>query len=150
MKAKEFTLKDQNGNKHSLSDYNGKWVVLYFYPRDNTPGCTKEACNFRDSYHELQNMGIVILGVSKDSVASHKKFADKFSLNFPILSDESKEVMKAYKSWGVKKFMGKEFEGTLRNTYLINPQGEITKTYEKVNPLTHASDILSDLNDLQK
>lgn len=150
MKAIDFKLKDQNGKVHSLSDYKGKWIVLYFYPKDNTPGCTKEACSFRDSYHLLQNMGVQILGVSKDSVLSHKKFADKYSLNFPILSDESIETIKAYKSWGVKKFMGRQFDGTLRNTYLINPSGEIVKKYEKVNPLTHASAIITDLNDLQK
>lgn len=145
MKAKNFTLPDQNGEEHSLSDYKGNWVVLYFYPKDDTPGCTTEACNFRDSYHLLQKMGVRIIGVSKDSVASHKKFAEKYNLNFPILSDETKKVIKAYKSWGVKKFMGREFEGTIRNTYLIDPKGEIKKFYEKVNPLKHSSEIISDL-----
>ena len=145
MKAKNFTLPDQNGEEHSLSDYKGNWVVLYFYPKDDTPGCTTEACNFRDSYHLLQKMGVRIIGVSKDSVASHKKFAEKYNLNFPILSDETKKVIKAYKSWGVKKFMGREFEGTIRNTYLIDPGGEIKKFYEKVNPLKHSSEIISDL-----
>lgn len=150
MKAKDFILKDQDGKKRSLSDYKGKWVVLYFYPKDNTPGCTKEACAFRDSFHELQRMGIEILGVSKDSVASHKKFADKHNLNFPILSDENKNVIKAYKSWGIKKFMGREFEGTLRNSFLIDPKGNIVKEYKKVNPLTHAAEIISDLKSLQE
>jgi len=145
MKAKDFTLHDQNNEVRSLSEYKGKWVVLYFYPKDNTPGCTTEACNFRDSYHQLQNLGVQILGVSKDSVASHKKFAEKYNLNFPILSDEKAEVIKDYKSWGIKKFMGREFEGTIRNTYLIGPDGEIKKFYEKVNPLTHSANILSDL-----
>jgi len=149
MKATNFALLDQDGKKHALSDYKGKWIVLYFYPRDNTPGCTKEACSFRDSYKTLQKMGVIILGVSKDSVASHKKFADKYSLNFPILSDESTNTIKAYKSWGVKKFMGKEFEGTFRNTYLINTKGEIVKTYEKVNPLTHVAEIISDIKKLK-
>jgi len=150
MKATDFTLLDQNGKEHSLSGHKGKWVVLYFYPKDDTPGCTKEACSFRDSFRELQKMGVQILGISKDSVASHKKFAEKYNLNFPILSDESKEIVKAYKSWGKKKFMGREFEGTIRNTYLINPTGEIVKFYEKVNPLTHASEIISDIKDMQK
>jgi len=150
MKATDFTLLDQNSKEHSLSDHKGKWVVLYFYPKDDTPGCTKEACSFRDSFRELQKMGVQILGISKDSVASHKKFAEKYNLNFPILSDESKEIIKAYKSWGKKKFMGREFEGTIRNTYLINPTGEIVKFYEKVNPLTHASEIISDIKDMQK
>ncbi len=150
MKAIDFTLLDQNGREHSLSDHKGKWVVLYFYPKDDTPGCTKEACSFRDSFRELQKMGVQILGISKDSVASHKKFTEKYNLNFPILSDESKEIIKAYKSWGKKKFMGREFEGTIRNTYLINPTSEVVKFYEKVNPLTHASEIVSDIKDMQK
>ena len=145
MKAKDFALPDQEGKIHKLSDYKGKWVILYFYPRDDTPGCTKEACNFRDSADKFQKLGAVILGVSKDSVASHKKFSDKYNLNFPILSDESKDVIRQYKSWGIKKFMGREFEGTIRNTYLIDPKGEIKKFYEKVNPLTNASEIINDL-----
>lgn len=148
MPAKDFELPDQNGKIHRLSDYKGKWVILYFYPKDDTPGCTKEACNFRDSIDKFTKLGVVILGVSKDSIASHKKFADKYHLNFTILSDESKDIIKAYKSWGVKKFMGREFEGTIRNTYLINPKGEIVKFYEKVNPLTHSEQILKDLSEL--
>lgn len=146
MKATNFELPDQNGKMHKLSDYKGKWVVLYFYPKDDTPGCTKEACNFRDSIDKFEKLGVVILGISKDSVASHKKFADKYHLNFTILSNEDKSVIKEYKSWGIKKFMGREFEGTIRNTYLINPKGEIAKFYEKVNPLTHSEEILKDLN----
>ena len=148
MEAKDFNLPDQDGKFHKLSDYKGKWVVLYFYPKDDTPGCTKEACNFRDSLQGLQKLGVQILGVSKDPISSHKKFAEKYGLNFPILSDESKAVIKAYKSWGVKKFMGKEFEGVIRNTYLIDPKGKIKKFYEKVNPLTHASQIQSNLKSL--
>jgi peroxiredoxin Q/BCP len=146
MLAKDFELPDQNGKVHKLSDYIDKWIVLYFYPKDNTPGCTKEACNFRDSIDKFKKLGVVILGVSKDSVTSHKKFADKYHLNFTILSNEDKSVIKKYKSWGIKKFMGREFEGTIRNTYLINPKGEIVKFYEKVNPLTHSEQILKDLN----
>lgn len=146
MKAKDFELPDQTGKLRRLSDYKGKWVILYFYPKDDTPGCTKEACNFRDSFHELEKLGVQILGVSKDSVASHKKFADKYNLNFPILSDESKKVIKLYDSWGIKKFMGREFEGTKRNSYLINPNGKIIKFYEKVNPLKTASEIIKDID----
>jgi peroxiredoxin Q/BCP len=127
MKARDFQLPDQTGKTRSLADFAGKWVILYFYPKDDTPGCTKEACNFRDS------------------VDSHRKFADKYHLNFPILSDQSLEVIKDYGAWGQKKFMGKTFEGTLRNTYLINPRGEIHKVYEKVNPLLHAGEILAEL-----
>jgi len=148
MKAKDFSLPDQDGKVHKLSDYRGRWIVLYFYHKDDTPGCTKEACNFRDSFHELQKMDVQILGVSKDSVASHKKFAEKYDLNFPILSDESKETIEKYNVWGVKKFMGHSFEGVLRTSYLIDPKGEIKKVYEKVNPLTHASEIIKDLKEL--
>lgn len=146
--ADDFSLPDQEGTLHSLSQYRGKWVILFFYPKDDTPGCTKEACNFRDSFAQLQSCGAVILGVSKDSVASHKKFAEKYHLNFPILSDEKKEVIERYNAWGKKTFMGREFEGTLRMTYLINPKREIQKIYEKVNPLIHAGEILADLKTL--
>ncbi len=145
MIAKSFTLADQHGVMHSLHDYKGKWVVLYFYPKDDTPGCTKEACNFRDATGELQKLGVVILGVSKDSVVSHKKFAEKYHLNFPILSDENKEVIQAYGAWGKKKFMGKEYDGILRITYLINPEEKIEKVYKNVNPLIHADEIKKDL-----
>jgi thioredoxin-dependent peroxiredoxin len=145
MKAKDFSLPDQDGRVHSLSIYRGKWVVLYFYPKDDTPGCTKEACNFRDSIQELMNFGAVILGVSKDSVTSHKKFAEKYNLNYPILSDEGKEVIKSYEAWGTKKFLGRKFEGTLRITYLIDPNGIIEKIYKNVNPSLHAGEILKDL-----
>lgn len=147
-KAPEFEAQDQDGKYHKLSDYLGKWVVLYFYPRDNTPGCTKEACSFRDSYHELQSMGVVILGVSKDSIESHKKFAQKFNLNFPLLADPDLKILKSYKVWATKKFMGREFMGTLRTTYLINPKGKIEKVYEKVNPLRHVGQILKDFKSL--
>lgn len=146
MKVIDFSLPDENGKLHSLLDYMGKWVLLYFYPKDDTPGCTKEACGFRDSINEFQKRGIVILGVSKDSIASHKKFHDKYHLNFTILSDPEKEVLKKYKAWGKKTFMGRTFDGTLRISYLINPQGEIIKKYEKVNPLVHAAEILKDFD----
>lgn len=146
MKAKEFSLPDQSGKIHNLKDYKGKWVILYFYPKDDTPGCTKEACNFRDNTEEFRKRGVVILGVSKDTVQSHNKFAEKYKLNFPILADPGLKTIKDYKSWGEKKFMGRSFMGTLRNTYLINPKGEVVKVYEKVNPLTHSTDILKDLD----
>src|SRR3989304_6554179 len=147
MKASNFSLPDQDGTIHELSDYSGKWVVLYFYPKDDTPGCTKEACSFRDASQEFRDRGVVVLGVSKDSVASHKKFSEKYHLNFPILSDEDKRVIKAYKAWGMKKFMGKEFEGIIRTTYLINPEGKIPKIYPKVNPLIHAGEVLKDIEE---
>ncbi|MBI4008993.1 thioredoxin-dependent thiol peroxidase [Candidatus Roizmanbacteria bacterium] len=145
MKASDFELPDQNGKVRRLSEFLGKWVVLYFYPRDNTPGCTKEACGFRDSVKEFEKRGVVIIGVSKDSVESHQKFAKKYNLNFPILSDPDRKVLKAYNAWGKKSFLGKIFEGTLRKTYIIDPEGKIRKTYEKVIPLNHAQEILNDL-----
>src|SRR3989338_3127856 len=145
VKAPDFSLLDQENRPHRLSDYRGKWVVLYFYPRDNTPGCTKEACGFRDTASEFQKRNAVVLGVSKDSVATHTKFATKYRLNFPILSDEDKKVIKAYGAWGQKKFLGKTFEGMLRKTVLIDPKGNISKRYEKVNPMAHPQVVLSDI-----
>jgi peroxiredoxin Q/BCP len=150
MVASPFSLPDQDGKIHQLSDYKGKWVIVYFYPKDDTPGCTTEACNFRDSFHELQAKDVVILGISKDSVKSHKKFAEKYDLNFPLLSDESTDVINAYHAWGEKKFMGKTYEGILRITYLINPESEVAKTYENVNPTVHAKEILKDLETFQE
>jgi len=148
MKAPDFSLPDQNGTIHSLSQYKGKWVVLYFYPKDNTPGCTKEACSFRDGRDYLENKGAVVLGISKDSVASHKKFADAHKLTFTLLSDTSTDTIKAYGSWKKKKFMGREYEGINRDTYLINPEGDIAKKYEGVNPLTHVGQVSKDLVEL--
>lgn len=133
MMAPDFSLPDQNNVMHSLSDYKGKWLIVYFYPKDQTPGCIKEACSFRDHVSEFTKRNIAIVGISKDSVVSHQKFAGKYHLPFPLLSDESAQAIKAYGAWG-------------RNTYLINPRGEIAKTYERVNPLTHVSQILKDLN----
>ncbi len=150
MKALNFSLPDQNGKIHTLSDYQGKWVIIYFYPKDDTPGCTKEACSFRDQMKQFQDKGVTILGISKDSVSSHKKFADKYNLNFILLSDESKETIKSYGAWGVKKFLGKSFEGVLRKTYLINPDGELAKMYAKVDPSIHTHEILNDLTLLIK
>lgn len=147
MKALDFSLPDQNGDIHKLSDYQGQFVVLYFYPKDDTPGCTVEACSFRDSQEIFKKNGIVILGVSKDTVVSHKKFAQKHNLRFTIFSDVEKKVIKKYKAWGTKKFLGKTYEGTLRKTYLIDKEGNIIKVYEKVNPLTHATEILKDKED---
>lgn len=138
MKAFDFSLPDQNGEVHRLSDYRGQFVVLYFYPKDDTPGCTVEACSFRDNQEVFKKNGIVILGVSKDTVASHKKFAQKHNLRFTIFSDVEKKVIKKYKAWGLF---------ALRKTYLIDKKGNVIKVYEKVNPLTHAAEILKDIED---
>lgn len=147
MNAQDFALPDQDGHVRQLTDYLGKWIVLYFYPKDDTPGCTVEACAFRDSFEKLQASGVVVLGVSKDSVASHKKFAQKHNLNFPLLSDEPTEMIKSYGAWSERQFLGRP--GVLRKTFLINPKGEIVKEYPKVNPIGHASAILADLTLLQ-
>lgn len=147
-KAPNFSLPDQDGTIHSLLDYSGQWLLVYFYPKDDTPGCTKEACSFRDGFSLFSEKGLSIIGISKDSVQSHKKFADKFQLNFPLLADESKETIKAFGAWTERGFMG--HPGILRNSYLINPQGEIVKEYRKVKPELHATEILNDLEELQK
>ena len=144
-KAPEFTLPDQNGEIHTLKQYLGKKVLLYFYPKDDTPGCTTEACNFRDGYKDFVKMGLVILGVSADSVKSHKKFAEKFDLPFPILSDESKEVCEAYGVWGKKKFMGREYMGIARTSFLIDEKGKIEKIYEDVKTKEHAEEVKVDV-----
>ncbi len=150
IKAADFSLPDQDGNVRSLSDYKGKWLVLYFYPKDDTPGCTTEACNFRDQRDEIEaRSGAVVVGVSKDSVESHKKFASKHHLNFTLLSDPDHKVIEAYESWKERKFMGKEFMGTLRNTFIIDPEGNIAKRYEGVDPRSHADQIIEDLSRLQ-
>ncbi len=148
MKAPDFKLPDQNGKLHTSYDYRGKWLVVYFYPRDETPGCTKEACSFRDNNTKFKRLGAQVIGISKDTVASHKKFENKNRLNFTILSDQDHKVIEAYGAWGKKKFMGKEYDGIKRNTYLVNPEGEIVKTYEGVNPLSHTSQVLQDLTGL--
>lgn len=144
-KAPKFSLQDQNGTTHTLSQYLGKKVLLYFYPKDDTPGCTTEACNFRDGYDMFTKMGLVILGVSKDGVESHKKFAEKFSLPFPLLADESTDVSQAYGVWKEKKFMGRKYMGINRTSFLIDEKGIITKIYEGVKANEHAKDVEGDL-----
>ena len=144
-KAPDFELPDQNGKIHKLSDYKGKWVLLYFYPKDDTPGCTKEACTIRDSFPKFGKLNITVLGISKDSVVSHKKFEQKYNLPFALLSDEQKEVINLYGVWGEKKFMGKTYQGIHRTSFLINPEGTIAKIYEKVKPETHAEEVLKDI-----
>lgn len=145
MQAPDFSLQDQSGQTHNLAEYKGRWLVLYFYPKDDTPGCTVEACSFRDNLSAFTDKGVSVLGVSKDTLRSHQKFAGKFALNFPILSDVSLATIKAYNSWGKKKFMGREFDGVLRTTVLINPEGAILKRYENVTPKDHIKEILADI-----
>jgi peroxiredoxin Q/BCP len=148
--APDFTLSDQNDQLHSLKEYAGKWVVLYFYPKDDTPGCTTEACNFRDSRDSIAALGnATVIGISKDTVKKHKKFAEKYHLNFTLLSDPEGTVIEAFGAWGEKKFMGKSYMGILRNTYIINPVGQIAKEYLGVDPAKHAVEIIQDLKTLQ-
>ncbi|MCZ2111773.1 MAG: thioredoxin-dependent thiol peroxidase [Dehalococcoidia bacterium] len=142
--APVFRLKDQAGEAHELRDYRGKWVVLYFYPRDNTPGCTKEACSFRDNYGPIQAAGAVVLGVSADSAASHQKFAEKYDLPFTLLiDDDNHAAARAYGAYGMKRQYGREYEGVIRSTFIIDPAGHIAKTWTKVNTSTHGADVLA-------
>ena len=150
MKAPSFSLQDQDDTTKTLADYVGKWVVLYFYPKDDTPGCTTEACSFRDEREVIAELGNAeVIGISKDSVASHRKFADKHELTFTLLSDPDHTTIEAYGAWGPRKFMGREYLGTHRNTYIIDPEGNIVKKYEGVNPKQHAVELIKDLRDLQ-
>lgn len=143
--APDFTLPDQDGAAHSLSSYAGKWVLLYFYPKDDTPGCTIEACTIRDQFKDFKKIDAVVLGVSTDSVQSHKKFADAYKLLFTLLADEHKEVVGRYGVFGEKKFMGKTYMGTSRTSFLIDPSGKIARVYEKVKPEKHAAEVLADI-----
>jgi thioredoxin-dependent peroxiredoxin len=142
--APTFTLNNAQGKPINLSDFLGQWVILYFYPRDNTPGCNKEACGFRDRYGDFVAQNIQVLGVSTDSEASHQKFIRKFDLPFMLLCDPDGTVAKTYESYGPKKFMGKSFEGVFRQTFVIDPQGNIAQIYRKVKPETHAQTLLAE------
>lgn len=146
--AADFTLLDQDGKSHTLSALRGKWVLLYFYPKDDTPGCTVEACGLRDNLPKFKRLKAKVFGVSVDSVKSHAKFAKKYGLPFTLLADEDKQVVKAYGLWGKKKFMGREYMGTNRTSFLIDPDGKIAKVYENVKPEAHAQEVLADLKDL--
>jgi peroxiredoxin Q/BCP len=148
-KAPAWKLSDQAGAEHKLSDYAGSWVLLYFYPKDDTPGCTKEACAFRDNLPKFKKVDAVVFGVSVDSVKSHAKFAEKFQLPFTLLADEDKKMVQDYGVWGKKKFMGREYLGTMRTSFLIDPKGKIAKIYENVKPEVHADQVLTDLKELQ-
>ncbi|HRS64545.1 MAG TPA: thioredoxin-dependent thiol peroxidase [Spirochaetia bacterium] len=142
-KAPEFSLPDSDGNIVTLSQFKGKTVILYFYPKDDTPGCTKEACSFRDNYDRFLEKGAVVIGISKDKPASHAKFRAKYQLPFYLLSDESTDILQAYGAWDKKSLYGKSFFGIIRSTYVIGPDGRIVKFYPKVKPEGHAEEILS-------
>ena len=145
-KAPDFKVINELGDEMILADFSGKKLVLYFYPKDNTPGCTKEACNFKENWDVLQKNNIIVLGISKDNSASHKKFIEKFDLPFILLTDSAPcQVASMYESYGLKKFMGKEYMGMLRNTFVVNPNGNIEKIYSKVKAAIMADHIITDL-----
>jgi len=144
--APDFELLDDTNTLRKLSDYRGRNVVLYFYPADDTPGCTKEACNFRDDYSAYENADVVILGVSPDDVASHAKFKKKFQLPFPLLADEGHKVCDLYGVWGPKKSFGKEYDGVIRTTFLLDGNGNIVNVFENVRPSEHSAEVLSTLS----
>ena len=149
MKAYEFCLPNQDGVEICLRDLKGKWIVLYFYPKDNTPGCTTEAKEFSELLDEFEKLGAVVIGISPDSPKKHCNFIEKHGLKVTLLSDENKEVLKAYGAWGKKKMYGKEYEGVIRSTFIINPKGEIVKEYKKVKAKGHAAKVLEDLKELK-
>ena len=143
--APDFTLTTGDGETVSLHDLRGRPVVLYFYPRDDTPGCTTEACSFRDLQPEFKKRNAAVFGVSTDDLKSHQKFAHKYDLTFPLLSDPDHAVAEAYDSWGLKKFMGREYNGVKRNTFLIGPDGKIARVWEAVKPAGHPEEVLAAL-----
>jgi len=143
--APDFELKDETGKVHKLSDYRGKPLVLYFYPKDDTPGCTTEACSFRDGYADFRKHGVTILGISPDSSKSHAKFKEKYSLPFTLLADEDHKVCELYGVWAKKKMYGREYYGILRTTFVISPEGMILKVFEKVKPDGHSNEVLAAL-----
>ncbi|QNR25385.1 thioredoxin-dependent thiol peroxidase [Croceimicrobium hydrocarbonivorans] len=145
-KAPDINAEDQNGNPIKLSDFKGKKVVLYFYPKDDTPGCTAEACNFRDNYQDLKDKGFELIGVSADTAAKHQKFATKYDLPFALIPDTEKEVIEAYGVWGLKKFMGREYDGIHRETFVIDEEGKIAKIYLKVKTKEATEQILADFS----
>ncbi|MEK7530959.1 MAG: thioredoxin-dependent thiol peroxidase [Patescibacteria group bacterium] len=147
--APDFTLPDQDNTQHTLSALKGSWVLIYFYPKDDTPGCTKEACQLRDTFPSFEKLNAKVFGVSADTVASHKKFATKYHLPFTLLADPEKGMISAYGVWAEKSMMGRKYMGILRSSFLVNPQGKIAKVYEKVKPDIHAGEVLADLTALR-
>ncbi len=148
--APDFSLPDQHGTVHSLKDMRGKWVLLYFYPKDDTPGCTKEACTLEKTSNRYAAKSCIVLGVSADSVESHAKFAKKHKIGFKLLADTDKTVINAYGVWQEKSFMGKKYKGIVRMSFLIDPEGKVRKIYPKVSPEEHAFEVLADIEELQK
>lgn len=146
--APDFALLDQDGVQHTLSMHRGTRVLLYFYPKDDTPGCTTQACGIRDAMPDLAKLEAIVFGISPDSVKSHRKFADKYGLPFTLLADEGHAVAEAYGVWARKKMMGREYDGVLRTSFLVDRDGTILKTYEAVKPATHAAEVLADLRAL--
>lgn len=148
--APGFTLPDQNGDDHSLEDYRGEWVLLYFYPKDDTPGCTKEACGIRDRWDDFRSAGVRVLGVSTDPVESHAEFAEKYGLPFPLLADVDREAVTRYGAWGKKVVFGNETEGVHRISFLLDPDGTVARAYENVRPAEHAGEVLADVEELKE
>ncbi len=145
-RAPEFTLTDSKGESHRLSDYQGETIVLYFYPKDDTPGCTKEACSFRDNYQDFEEAGVEVIGISPDSEKSHSKFIQKYELPFTLLSDPDHQVCEAFGVWGLKKSFGREYEGVFRTTFVIGPDGKIKRVFENVKPSDHSQEVLEEVN----
>ena len=143
--APDFSLQDQDGSTHTLLQYRGKKVLIYFYPKDDTPGCTTEACSFRDNYAALSESGLVVVGVSKDASKSHKKFSEKYELPFPLLADIDGTMCEAYGVWRKKKFMGREYMGIERMSFLIDEKGNVAKIYESVKPKDHVGEVSDDI-----
>jgi peroxiredoxin Q/BCP len=144
--APDFSLQGSDGNSHTLAEYKGKWLILYFYPKDDTPGCTSEACGFRDARDALTELGAEVIGISADEASAHDKFKAKYNLNFVLLSDPERKVIEAYGAWG-KKMFGRE--GILRKTFIVNPDGQVVKVYGRVTPLGHGDQVINELKMLQ-
>lgn len=143
IQAPDFKLNDNEGQPHALGDYRGQTVVIYFYPKDDTPGCTQEACSFRDAYADFKKAGVTLIGISPDSEKSHTKFIEKYELPFTLLSDPGHKVCEAYGVWGLKKFKGREYEGVYRTTFIIDPEGVIKHVFENVKPDDHSQEVLA-------
>lgn len=146
--APAFSAPTADGSTVSLADYRGQWVLLYFYPKDDTPGCTKQACNLRDNFGALQDAGVIVLGVSSDDLASHERFAEKYDLPFPLLADPDKEILESYGTWGQKNLYGRRFMGTKRTSFLIDPEGVVRHVFKRPKTAAHAEEVLAKLDGL--